>query len=379
LQGLTNAGIENYLMRICFFGKPDAPQLRRVVRSLADRGHDVQVVYRGPGEIPGARYEPFAIPPAGLRHPHRWDGRRARYLQGFLDRFDVVSIQFLHSWGFTREMMRTGCFTVRPWGSDIHPPPDGPQPPDETVRRRCEMLRHASAVTATCRSFAEAIADYADIDAASIATTPLGVDLDAFRPRSMSLDTRRDPVIGFLKGFGYAYGAPRLIRALPRVVAAHPRVRCVMVGDGPQRNTCQRLAGELGVADHIRWLPRQAPADVPELLAGWSVSVIPSVTESFGITALESAAAGVPVVATRVGGLCETVRDGVTGLLFDPTDSSALADTLIRALDDAGLRRALGSAGRDFVAAHYAWPRCIDAWENCFAAARERALHTAGV
>jgi len=169
-------------MRICFFGKPDSPQLRRVVKSLADRGHSIHVVYRGNASVPGATYEPFAIPRAGLSNLCRWRKRRERYLWGFIERFDAVSIQFLHSWGFTPEMIRRGNFTVRPWGSDIHPPPDGPQPSSGTIARRVDMLRAASGVMATCNSFRHTIANYANIDASKIAITPLGVDLETFQP-----------------------------------------------------------------------------------------------------------------------------------------------------------------------------------------------------
>ncbi len=356
-------------MRICFFGKPDAAQMRRIVAALADRGHRIHVVYRGPGEIAGATYEPFAIPPVSLLHPQRYDGRRRRYLTRFLRAFDVVSIQFLHSWGFTPTMMEQGCFTVRPWGSDICPPPTGPQPGEETVERRRTMLRRATAVSAACASFREAIAAYAGIPADGIELTPLGVDLDRFRPQSRPADA---PVVGFIKGFGHAYGPQHLIRAMPEIIARRPDVRFELVGDGPLLASCQALAGELGVDGQITWRPRCAPDDVPALMGRWSVSVIPSLVESFCIAALEAAAMGIPVVGSRVGGLKETVRDGETGVLVAPGDSSALAEAIVGLLDDEGRRRALGRAGRAFVAEHYAWDQCVDRWEAFFEAARGR-------
>ncbi|HRX86933.1 MAG TPA: glycosyltransferase family 4 protein [Phycisphaerae bacterium] len=350
-------------MRICFFGKPDSPQLRRVVNSLAERGHDLRVVYHGAGAVPGARYTPFEIPRASLSHPYRWDTRRRCYLLGFMEEHDVVSIQFLHSWGFSPEMMRMGCFVVRPWGSDITPPPGGPQPAPETLERRREMLRNATAVSVTCDSFARTVADFAGLDAATIARTPLGVDLDVFRPSYAPEDA---PIVGFIKGFGHAYGAPHLVRAIPRIIRDCPSARFELVGDGPELAECRDLAEMLGVTSCIRWLPRQSAADVPAILARWSVAAIPSITESFCIAALECGAMGVPVVASRVGGLTETVVDGETGVLVPPADSAALADALIELLREESRRRDLGVNARRFVASRYDWEKCMDAWESFF-------------
>lgn len=350
-------------MRICFFGKPDSPQMRRVAASLAARGHAITVVFKGPGVVPGANYLPFAIPRMSLRHPHRWRVRRSRYLNAFLDAHDVVSIQFLHSWGFTPEMMARGCFTVRPWGSDITPPASGPQPSAGTLARRREMIRCAAAVQVTCDSFAEAVARFAEVDAATIRRTPLGVDLDAFRP---AVTPPREQVVGFLKGFGHAYGALDMVAAIPAVIQACPEARFELVGEGPLLAPSRELAAQLGVMGHIRWLPRLAAREVPHKLAGWCLSAIPSVSESFCIAALESAAAGVPVVAARVGGLTETVHDGETGLLVAPGDSAALAEAIIALLQDDVRRARLARQARQFVSERFAWHRCMDAWESFF-------------
>ncbi len=362
-------------MRICFFGKPDAPQLRRVVASLARRGHEIRVVYQGAGAVPGATYTPFEIPRATLRRLHRWSRRRLGYLRSFLTDHDVVSIQFLHSWGFTPELMAAGCFTVRPWGSDITPPPDGPQPSPATLHRRREMLRCAAAVSVTCDSFARAVADFANIDAAAIARTPLGVDLQAFTPGPAPAGP---PVIGFLKGFGHAYGAPHLLDAIPQIVRACPDVRFELVGDGPQLAECRTRAERLGITSCIRWLPRLAPTDVPATLRRWTLAAIPSLSESFCIAALEASAMGLPVVATNVGGLPETVIAGETGLLVPPGDAAALADALIALLQDERRRRYLGGNGRRFVAEHFDWEHCMDLWETFFTAAADRVSSAAG-
>ena len=346
-------------MRICFFAKPDAPQTRCMVAGMAARGCDVQVIYRGPGDVPMARYAPFAIPSRSVRHPRGWAARKRAYLESFLHDFDVVSIQFLHSWGFSPEQMRQPGFCVRPWGSDICPPPGGVQPGADTVARRKTMLREAGSVAVTCQTFRDAVAHFAEIDKDRIDCLPLGVDLEQFKPPETK---PHETLVGFFKGFGYAYGAPHFVRAMPRILRVMPRTRFVMIGDGPLETKCQQMAAELEVNDAIHWEGRVAHERIPQHIRQWSVSVIPSVRESFGVAALESSAVGLPVVASRVGGLQETVRDGETGLLVTPEDPQALADAVIRLLRDEELRRTLGKNGRRYIETHFNERDTLEAW-----------------
>ena len=334
-----------------------------MVASLADRGHEIHVVFRGPGSIPCATYESFAIPDIGLKYPFRWRKRQYKYLSAFLRDFDIVSIQFLHSWGFTPEIMDKGCFTVRPWGSDICPPPDGPQPLPETIERRKAMLRNAHAVAVTCGYFRKTVAEYAGIDTSRIKITPLGVDTNRFTPGKKRADR---PVVGYFKGFGHAYGTINLVRAMPRIVSAFPEVLFEMVGEGPTLDTCRQEAVSLGVDKNVRWINKVPYSEIPRIIQPWWISVIPSVRESFGISALESAAMEIPVVASRVGGLCETVSHGNTGIHIPPENSDAIAEAVIDLLGDEDKRTTFGRAGREFVKERFEWRDCVTRWEDFY-------------
>jgi glycosyltransferase involved in cell wall biosynthesis len=100
--------------------------------------------------------------------------------------------------------------------------------------------------------------------------------------------------------------------------------------------------------------------DIPDLLRSSEVVVIPSVVEGQGLVALEAMAACKPVVASRVGGLTETVREGVTGLLVPPNDPGALAQALQILLADEALRRRMGTAGRSLVEQEYRVDRMVE-------------------
>jgi glycosyltransferase involved in cell wall biosynthesis len=132
-----------------------------------------------------------------------------------------------------------------------------------------------------------------------------------------------------------------LVHALARV---HGPFSALIVGSGPRRADVEAEIRRLRLGASVQVCgPR---SDVPDLLAGADVFALASQSEGGPISILEAMAAGLPVIASDVGGVGEIVDDGVTGLLVTPGDPDALAAALQRVLDDAELRRRLGAAGR---------------------------------
>lgn len=361
-------------MKVCIFGDSNSVHLQRIVPGLVERGIEVHVVTNKAEQIAGATVERFQVPRAGVRNVRRWRGRWSNYLRGFMKRFDVVNVHFLHDWGFTPEIIEKGCFVATPWGSDVVLPPGEGTPTAELVKARTMMLQQAHAITAWGPTFAGQVADFAGLTEPSIEFLPLGVDLELFKPMVSSTCTnKKTQTVGFFKGFREVYGATTLMRAVPTVVEAMSDVRFQMIGDGPQLEACKMLAGRFGVQAYVNWVRRQPHRNLPNYLAGWHLSVIPSVCESFGAAALECAAMKVPVVASDVGGLRETVRHGETGLLVPSEAPEQLAHAILTILKDETLRQRMGAAGRSMVEAEYEWGRILDKWVAFYAAVRERA------
>ncbi len=129
----------------------------------------------------------------------------------------------------------------------------------------------------------------------------------------------------------------------------------VVVGDGPERARVHRLVEQSPAADRIRTTGFVEHSAVPGVLASLDVLVLPSAYEEMGSVLTEAMAAGLPVVASDVGGIPEVVRHGETGLLVPPGDVAALAAALDRLVADPGLRDSL-AAGARRRAADYSWP-----------------------
>jgi glycosyltransferase involved in cell wall biosynthesis len=136
-----------------------------------------------------------------------------------------------------------------------------------------------------------------------------------------------------------------------------------IVGDGDERPALQALAQDLGLSENVRFHGAIDSAGVSEFYEKADVFVLSSVRESFGVVLVEAQAAGLPVVATRVGGIPEAVQEDETALLVPPRDPTALADALSKLLRHPELRARLGRNGRNYACQFdiaLAGPRLID-------------------
>jgi L-malate glycosyltransferase len=154
-----------------------------------------------------------------------------------------------------------------------------------------------------------------------------------------------------------------IVRIFARVRKAMPSV-LVMVGDGPDRVEAQDEARLLGVEDDVSFLGKLE--SVAPLLAGADVYLLPSQTESFGLSALEALASGVPVIASHVGGLPEVVRDGETGFLFPVGEVEAMADAAIAILRDQNRWRAMSAAAAADARARFAIDDIVSQYEALY-------------
>jgi len=150
-------------------------------------------------------------------------------------------------------------------------------------------------------------------------------------------------VVGIVANLHAVKDHASLLRALPAILAARPRVRLVLVGDGAERTRLEETARELGVHEHVIFAGRQPSR--PTLHWLFDVSVLCSTGEGFPNSVVEAMAAARPVVATRVGGIPDVVVDGVTGYLVPPSTPDALAKRIAQLLADPNLRSEMGTAG----------------------------------
>lgn len=159
--------------------------------------------------------------------------------------------------------------------------------------------------------------------------------------------------------------SPDLVDILARVRAQVP-CRLLLVGDGPERAAVLERAAAWGLADAVTVLG--ALPRVEEALCGADVFLLPSQSESFGLAALEAMAAGVPVVASAVGGVPEVVRDGIDGCLCLPGDVEAMAAATLRLLGDPATWQRMAHAARTRAQLEFSAERIVERYRQAYAA-----------
>jgi glycosyltransferase involved in cell wall biosynthesis len=210
------------------------------------------------------------------------------------------------------------------------------------------------------------------VAAKRITVIPNGVDVDRFSTTrdasaiasdaGSSRPRRRVLMVANLRR---GKGHDTLIDAVPSVLRRFPDATFTLAGGGPERTRLTSHAARRGVADAIAWLGHRD--DVETLAAAADIFVLPSRSEAFPNALLEAMAAGLPAVATSVGGIPEIVDDGRTGLLIRRDDPVELADALCRLMSDEPLAAALGAAARQRIRANYSFERMTAQFEALYA------------
>ena len=276
-----------------------------------------------------------------VAHAHFWMSGKAAVAASLLPGVPVV--QTFHALGVVKRRHQGGA--------DTSPP--------ERLSVEADLVHQVQRVVATS---AEEVFELVRMgaDPHRVSVVPCGVDLGRFRP-----DGRREPrspgtgrvvVVGRLVE---RKGTADVVQALARL----PQAELVVAG-GPPASELDRdpearrllsLARQTGVADRVSLRGRVGRDELPALLRSADAVACVPWYEPFGLVALEAMACGVPVVASAVGGLCDTVVDGMTGLHVPPRRPDAVAAALRRLLANGSFRHRLGAAGAERARSRYGW------------------------
>ena len=218
-------------------------------------------------------------------------------------------------------------------------------------------LRLAHAIVTVSRFGRRALIERYNVSTRKIELISNGIDLERFQPRPA------DPMLRARYGLtgkrilltvgrlSERKGMDRVIEALPAILSRHPDLHYLIVGEGEYRQQLDRLIAARRLSEHVTFAGRLADETLNDHYAIADVFVMPhrklasGDTEGFGVVFLEANACGVPVVAGTAGGAADAVQDGVNGLTVNGEDVSAIAQAIIRVLEDPALRRRLRAGG----------------------------------
>ena len=264
---------------------------------------------------------------------------------------DVVHAHYATSYGLLGALAGFQPYIISVWGSDVF---DFPQQHWFGRYLLQYNLRKASRVCSTSQIMARETQLYTD---KKIEVVAFGIDTEVFKP--MPREATKFTTIGLVKRMEDKYGIRYLIAAFRIVLQKYdnPNLRLLLVGDGVQTAEYQALTIEYGIADKVIFQGLVPFSEVPYWQNQMDIYVSPSIldSESFGVSALEAMACERPVIVSAVGGLQEVVLHNENGLHVPPRNAEALADAILRLLNDAAFAQQLAVSGRNWVKDRYEW------------------------
>jgi D-inositol-3-phosphate glycosyltransferase len=293
-----------------------------------------------------------------LIHSHYWlSGVAALELRNM---WDVPVVHMFHTLGAMKNEVARNAV----WGET-----------DERVAIEGRLLCEADAIVAATPLDRAQMRFHYNLQHERIAVIPCGVDTANFRPhpqaearQRVGLPPQPAKIALFVGRIEPLKGLDTLIQATSLAVRDRPELQLVVVGGdaharedqwGSEERRLRELVAELGMCEHVRFIGSRPQAQLPLLYSAADMVAVPSHYESFGLVALEAQACGTPVIASDVGGLKYTVRDGVSGFLEPWNDSHAFAARIRHLVEHEGLREEMG-AHAIANAQSYAWPRIAD-------------------
>ncbi|HEX8818127.1 MAG TPA: glycosyltransferase [Terriglobales bacterium] len=231
------------------------------------------------------------------------------------------------------------------------------------------IQRRSNAILTNAKSIRDQLVSRDQLPSQKVHIVHNGVDLDGFDPSLRSSRVfpvgdkgKRIVLVGNMHSD--VKGHPWLIQAAAVVLKEFPDTKFILVGDGARRRGFESQVRAVRLEKSFAFVGRSN--DVPSILAECDIAVLPSCAEGLPNAILEYLAAGLPTIATSVGGNTEVINDGVTGVLIPPEDSNALSNALLRLLRDSGLSATLAAAGQNYVRRNFSVQRLVDGIDSLY-------------
>lgn len=269
--------------------------------------------------------------------------------------FSVYNVHYASGYGTLARLAGISPYVLNFWGSDIF------EFPNKTPVHRWLIRRNAlgaARVVSTSHVMKQEIEKHCP-ELRDISVVPFGVDLDQFRFQSHHL-SKNKLRLGTCKILSPAYAIDNMIRAVDSVSKALSQpISLDIYGDGPDRLKLEHLIQELGLSEAITihgWTPHSL---IPQAMENIDIFLLSSLQESFGVSAIEAQAAGIPVIATATAGFREVIQDGHSGIIVPVSDPDAMAEAIVALSHNQALYEDLRQAGRKQVEECYDWEQNV--------------------
>jgi len=230
------------------------------------------------------------------------------------------------------------------------------------------VLRNADAVIALTQDMKNEMQKFCDCD---ISVIPNGIDTERFENLSKEDIRKRlkikedEKIITFVGTLRPVKGLRYLIEAMKIVRDKDKNVRLVLVGDGEEREKLEKLVEKFGLKECVKFIGSVQNEEIPQYMVTSDVFVLPSLSEGFPNVVLDAIASGLPIVATKVGGLPEIIEDSKNGFLVKPKNPEQIAEKILLLIKDDELRKRISKANKG-EAERYSWERVVQRLEEVY-------------
>ena len=355
-------------MKICFLAPANNYHTQKWCKYFVGQGHEVSVLSLTDGNITGAKVYWLN---ANTRATQS-DFHKLKYLFQFSRvkktieeiKPDIINVHYASSYGTLAAISGLNNYIVSVWGSDVY------EFPRKSFLHRMLLkysLNSAKCIFSTSKAMAKETRKYTN---KKIYITPFGVDMTLFNPDKRTRTEDNEFVIGTVKRLEPKYGIDYFLKAVKIVREKRPDInlKVRIAGKGTHELEYKQLAKSLRIDDIVTWLGFISQPEAAKEWANMDCGIIfsESESESFGVSAVEAQAAGIPVIISDIPGLMEATEPGITSVVVPRRNSVLLAGKIIDLYDNPMQRQIIARKGRLFTSNTYELDCCFNLVEKLY-------------
>lgn len=354
-------------MKICLFAPGNSYHTKKWFDYFVKAGHEVQVVSftKGMIEERNLHFVDTGVDSGSAEKSKikylAYAGKVKRIIETIQP--DRISVHRASSYGAVAALAGLRNYTLSVWGEDIY------AFPRKSIIHKVLLkfsLARATNLFSTSLAMAQEAQKYTK---RHFEITPFGVDMELFSPQKRTRDVNDGEfIVGTVKALSPRYGIENLLQAAAIVKKDYPEIPLTVriAGRGSHEEAYKQLAVELGIDDITHWLGFIPQNEAAKEWANMDVAVIPSQSESFGVSAVEAAACGIPVIITDIPGLKEATLPGETSVVVERNHPEQIAEKILWLFEHPYERYTTGQKGRKYVCENYELNQCFSKIEELF-------------
>lgn len=354
-------------MKICFVAPANNYHTQKFCNWFYNRGHEIHVISFIEGNIGNATVHYIN---AGVS-PTEGDRKKLKYLlcankikQTIKSiKPDIVNVHYASSYGLAVALSGFHPYILSVWGSDVY------DFPERSCLHKIAIqysLKQADYLFSTSNAMADHCKKYTN---KNFVITPFGVDLNTFTPQNRTKKNNYFTV-GTVKRLEKKYGIDMIIKALSIIKEKRPEIliKARIAGKGSEETSLKELAKSLMVNDSVDWLGFISQQEAAKEWANMDIGIITSESESesFGVSAIEAEASGIPIIVSDIPGLKESTLPGESSIVVPKGDFRAVAESIMLLYSNKEMRERLGTNGREYVSKNFEINNCFQLIERFF-------------